>query len=125
MRENGAAFSPPPAEVGTDNAWGASPTSPVAEKQQHIPDEAANGATATAVDAEKAEKGKEKEGSPVRKFRGVPEDVQLFEVFWKQVVELIKVSISFASPSLFITRNLTRRLCRLDQTFQYKTSLRL
>lgn len=36
-------------------------------------------------------KGKEKEGTLVRKFRGVPEDVQLFEVFWKQVVELIKV----------------------------------
>jgi hypothetical protein len=35
-------------------------------------------------------KGKEKEGAAVRKFRGVPEDVQLFEVFWKQVVELIK-----------------------------------
>lgn len=33
-----------------------------------------------------------KEGTPVRKFRGVPEDVQLFEVFWKQVVELIKAS---------------------------------
>ncbi|EEB99023.1 hypothetical protein MPER_01366, partial [Moniliophthora perniciosa FA553] len=48
-----------------------------------------------AVDGEKVEevtegKGKDKEGSPVRKFRGVPEDVQLFEVFWKQVVELIK-----------------------------------
>ncbi|KIJ60581.1 hypothetical protein HYDPIDRAFT_117124 [Hydnomerulius pinastri MD-312] len=42
-------------------------------------------------------KGKEKEGSPVRKFRGVPEDVQLFEVFWKQVVELIK-----ARPDLSI-----------------------
>ncbi|KAJ4485335.1 vacuolar protein sorting-associated protein 35 [Lentinula aciculospora] len=35
-------------------------------------------------------KGKDKEGSPRRKFRGVPENVQLFEVFWKQVVELIK-----------------------------------
>ncbi|KAJ7067723.1 vacuolar protein sorting-associated protein 35 [Mycena belliarum] len=33
----------------------------------------------------------------VRKFRGVPEDVQLFEVFWQQVVELIK-----ARPDLSI-----------------------
>jgi vacuolar protein sorting-associated protein 35 len=41
-------------------------------------------------------KGKEKEGSVVRKFRGVPEDVRLFEVFWKQVVELIKVCISLS-----------------------------
>ncbi|KIJ58735.1 hypothetical protein HYDPIDRAFT_119299 [Hydnomerulius pinastri MD-312] len=46
---------------------------------------------------EEGGKGKEKEGSPVRKFRGVPEDVQLFEVFWKQVVELIK-----ARPDLSI-----------------------
>ncbi|KAF5382882.1 hypothetical protein D9757_007328 [Collybiopsis confluens] len=35
-------------------------------------------------------KEKEKEDAVVRKFRGVPENVQLFEVFWKQVVELIK-----------------------------------
>ncbi|KAJ2915638.1 hypothetical protein MD484_g4754, partial [Candolleomyces efflorescens] len=42
-------------------------------------------------------KGKEKEGSPVRKFRGIPENVQLFEVFWKQVVNLIK-----ARPDLSI-----------------------
>ncbi|KJA21857.1 hypothetical protein HYPSUDRAFT_41489 [Hypholoma sublateritium FD-334 SS-4] len=42
-------------------------------------------------------KGKEKEETHVRKFRGVPEDVQLFEVFWKQVVELIK-----ARPDLSI-----------------------
>lgn len=27
----------------------------------------------------------------VKKFRGIPEDVKLFEVFWHQVVELIKV----------------------------------
>ena len=36
-------------------------------------------------------KGKEKEGAPPKKFRGIPEDVKLFEVFWQQVVELIKV----------------------------------
>jgi vacuolar protein sorting-associated protein 35 len=36
-------------------------------------------------------KGKEKEVD-IHKFRGIPTDVQLFEVFWKQVVELIKVS---------------------------------
>lgn len=28
----------------------------------------------------------------VKKYRGIPEDVKLFEVFWHQVVELIKVS---------------------------------
>ena len=36
-------------------------------------------------------KGKEKEGAPVKKFRGIPEDVRLFEVFWHQIVELMKV----------------------------------
>jgi vacuolar protein sorting-associated protein 35 len=41
-------------------------------------------------------KEKEKEDVPVRKFRGIPEDVQLFEVFWKQVLELIKVTVRTA-----------------------------
>jgi len=59
--------------------------------------------TVTATDSsfdEKLGKGKEKEGIVVRKFRGVPEDVQLFEVFWKQVVELIKVGYHRHSFSL-------------------------
>ncbi|KAH7884051.1 vacuolar protein sorting-associated protein 35 [Phlebopus sp. FC_14] len=37
------------------------------------------------------------DGAPVKKFRGIPENVRLFEVFWKQVVELIK-----ARPDLSI-----------------------
>ncbi|WVO17904.1 tubulin beta chain [Cryptococcus depauperatus] len=36
-------------------------------------------------------------GDHVKKFRGIPEDVKLFEVFWQQVVELIK-----ARPDLSI-----------------------
>jgi len=32
------------------------------------------------------------EGGETKKFRGIPENVKLFEVFWHQVVELIKVS---------------------------------
>lgn len=53
---------------------------------------------------EKADKGKEKEKGKetekekekldepaAKKFRGIPENVELFEVFWQQVVELIKV----------------------------------
>jgi vacuolar protein sorting-associated protein 35 len=53
-------------------------------------------------EAEKLDKGKEKEkaDTPVRKFRGVPEDVQLFEVFWEQVVNLIKVSVSHHTQGL-------------------------
>ena len=39
-----------------------------------------------------AEPEKEGEQERVKKFRGVPENVKLFEVFWQQVVELIKVS---------------------------------
>ena len=35
--------------------------------------------------------GNEKSDITVRKFRGVPENVRLFEVFWQQIVELIKV----------------------------------
>jgi vacuolar protein sorting-associated protein 35 len=34
---------------------------------------------------------------PPKRFRGIPEDVKLFEVFWHQVVELIK-----ARPDLSI-----------------------
>ncbi|KAH9982074.1 vacuolar protein sorting-associated protein 35 [Lactifluus volemus] len=49
------------------------------------------------AEGENVEKGKEKEGETVRKFRGVPENVKLFEVFWEQVVNLIK-----ARPDLSI-----------------------
>lgn len=46
------------------------------------------------VDAGKVEEkpASPKVGSEIKKFRGIPEDVRLFEMFWKQVVELIKVS---------------------------------
>ncbi|KAJ3930651.1 MAG: vacuolar protein sorting-associated protein 35 [Lentinula lateritia] len=56
-----------------------------------------HGIEETSSDVTHEVKGKDKEGSPSRKFRGVPENVQLFEVFWKQVVELIK-----ARPDLSI-----------------------
>ncbi|GHJ84586.1 hypothetical protein NliqN6_0988 [Naganishia liquefaciens] len=42
------------------------------------------------------DKGKSKQGA-VKKFRGIPEDVKLFEVFWQQVVQLIR-----ARPDLSI-----------------------
>lgn len=38
------------------------------------------------------DKGKGKEGNIVKKFRGIPEDVKLFEVFWQQIVQLIRAS---------------------------------
>ena len=76
--ENGAASH---TGYGTDDSWEASvPTSPTT-----VPEAEANGVT-NEVDTALATRRK------VKKFRGVPEDVQLFEVFWRQVVELIKVS---------------------------------
>ncbi|KAF5376900.1 hypothetical protein D9615_007207 [Tricholomella constricta] len=93
-RENGRAFSP----TVESNAWGSvppTPETPTAAVESTV-------SSPTSPDApngglENLGKGKNKEGSPVRKFRGVPEDVPLFEVFWKQVVELIK-----ARPDLSI-----------------------
>ncbi len=41
------------------------------------------------------EKVEEKPKDDLKKFRGIPEDVKLFEVFWHQVVELIKVGRAF------------------------------
>ncbi len=77
-----------------DTAWStpASPAAADAEKSL------SNGGSPSA-DGEKSptsaasEKGKEKETEApvIKKFRGVPENVRLFEVFWHQVVELIKV----------------------------------
>ncbi|KAJ9113174.1 hypothetical protein QFC22_006013 [Naganishia vaughanmartiniae] len=46
------------------------------------------------------DKGKGKEGNTVKKFRGIPEDVKLFEVFWQQIVQLIRAS--HARPDLSI-----------------------
>ncbi|KAF8869536.1 vacuolar protein sorting-associated protein 35 [Mucidula mucida] len=90
-RENGTVSSPT-TSTAEENAWGTptSPTTTSASEPESGPEPTANG-----VPAE--DKGKETAGSSVRKFRGVPEDVQLFEVFWKQVVELIK-----ARPDLSI-----------------------
>ncbi|PCH33169.1 vacuolar protein sorting-associated protein 35 [Wolfiporia cocos MD-104 SS10] len=87
--------------VVTSNEWSA-PESPIAESGNKESDEEAasttvHGTEETIGETERSAnaKGKEKEVEkpeqpPMRKFRGVPEDVKLFEVFWQQVVELIK-----------------------------------
>ncbi|KAF9042116.1 vacuolar protein sorting-associated protein 35 [Panaeolus papilionaceus] len=97
-RENGfhRVSSPSSPTVDSSDVW-TTPTTPttassISESEQSPVAEGADEAS-----PETLAKGKEKEGTPVRKFRGVPEDVQLFEVFWKQVVELIK-----ARPDLSI-----------------------
>lgn len=91
---NGASSPTTEATAVESNAWGSTPTSPVADKEKEFDaaSSTAHGTEETAVEPEKVDKGKEKATEPqVRKFRGVPEDVKLFEVFWQQVVELIKV----------------------------------
>jgi vacuolar protein sorting-associated protein 35 len=76
-RANGSVSSV--GEFKTEAAWG--------EPTSLVPTEEKRGS----ADDENVEKGKEKESETVRKFRGVPENVKLFEVFWEQVVDLIKV----------------------------------
>lgn len=49
-------------------------------------------AAVASLDAAAAANEEKKDTAPVKKFRGIPENVKLFEVFWLQVVELIKVS---------------------------------
>jgi vacuolar protein sorting-associated protein 35 len=84
-RANGV--TSPARELKNEAGWGepTSPTSPAPAEEKSEP--------AGDEEGETLEKGKEKEkeGEPVRKFRGIPENVKLFEVFWEQVVELVKV----------------------------------
>ncbi|WWC99767.1 hypothetical protein V866_006672 [Kwoniella sp. B9012] len=63
------------------------PTSPVKENGESSSSPKKNGEEEK-KDATKIEEKPKEEG--VKKFRGIPEDVKLFEVFWQQVVELIK-----------------------------------
>lgn len=58
---------------GSASEWGAEVTSPTSPNQEQ-PAEVPSG--------------------PPKRFRGIPEDVKLFEVFWQQVVELIKACLS-------------------------------
>ena len=86
-RANGA--TSPVHEYKNEPGW-AEPTSPPSSARDEEKSASIDGG-----DGEKLDKGKEKVGEPVRKFRGVPENVKLFEVFWEQVVELIKVPLTF------------------------------
>jgi len=47
----------------------------------------------TVVDEKAANGDPEKTNGAPKRFRGIPENVKLFEVFWHQVVELIKVHV--------------------------------
>ena len=92
-RMNGSSVAEPPSAASDDPGWGA--TSPTADADKSFADSTLSNGDAE-VNGEKSpteEKGKEKDNGevPVKKFRGIPENVRLFEVFWHQVVELIKV----------------------------------
>ncbi|KIM39120.1 hypothetical protein M413DRAFT_236149 [Hebeloma cylindrosporum] len=90
-RENGLHRAASPTSPTSEaDVWATPPTPMTAVSVTESETSPTTAATDSSFD-EKLAKGKEKEGTPIRKFRGVPEDVQLFEVFWKQVVELIKV----------------------------------
>jgi vacuolar protein sorting-associated protein 35 len=87
----GGQASPPPTETHDTDGWGAaSPTGTPALIEKALSSEKSPESTNGDVDG-LSEKNPHLEAKAVRKFRGIPEDVQLFEVFWKQVVELIKV----------------------------------
>lgn len=91
-----------PSAGSAEDAWGN--TSPPGDMEKSFSDMSlANGNADKDVESNGlkspvSEKGKEKveekvEPEPVKKFRGIPENVKLFEVFWQQVIELIKVSL--------------------------------
>jgi vacuolar protein sorting-associated protein 35 len=85
-RANGA--TSPVHEYRNDSGWTEATSPPSSARDEEKPASTGDG------DGEKLDKGKEKVGDPVRKFRGVPENVKLFEVFWQEVVELVKVSLT-------------------------------
>lgn len=87
--------SPPPTSYG-DPVWDTE-SSTVADTDKAFGDMSiGNGEAVNGLKSPTEEKGKEKEKAgqapSVKKFRGIPENVKLFEVFWHQIVELIKVN---------------------------------
>lgn len=131
-RENGiqrSTSSPPtsPNVASEGNVWkfsqspvnAASVVSPSESETVHVPESPTN----DAAPKESVDSGRnEKESGPVKKFRGVPENVQLFEVFWKQVVELIKVCSFQFIENLDLLIKCSNH--RPELTYRYKTSPR-
>lgn len=97
---------------GGDEVWASATTAAAAAAQGEGEAKPEDGAAPAASDAAGEGDGEEKDGSAlptpldkgkgkqgaVKKFRGIPEDVKLFEVFWQQVVQLIRVSTSQTLP---------------------------
>jgi vacuolar protein sorting-associated protein 35 len=80
-----------PSTPGVENAWSGTPAEEAPADKPETNGESTEPSADGAEDKTSLDKGKGKEG-PVKKFRGIPEDVKLFEVFWQQVVQLIRVS---------------------------------
>lgn len=72
------------------DVWGSEPQSPTSARPRDAEDPNQSTHTASGEPSENDE-------ALTRKFRGIPENVKLFEVFWQQIVELIK-----ARPDLSI-----------------------
>ena len=72
------------------DVWSLEPHSPTSAPIKDVEDltQVTQGVNGESQNNEKGE-------TTVRKFRGIPENVKLFEVFWQQVVELIKVRVCF------------------------------
>ena len=70
------------------DVWSSELQSPTSTPAKDVEDlsQVTQGVTKELLDDEKGD-------IAVRKFRGVPENVKLFEVFWQQIVELIKVRV--------------------------------
>ena len=67
-------------------AWNSEPQSPASAPAKDVEDltQVTRGVNGESHNDEKSD-------ITASKFRGIPENVKLFEVFWQQVVELIKV----------------------------------
>lgn len=68
------------------DVWSSDPQSPTSAQ----PSDAENPGHVTLSVSEESPNDRNDEAT-VHKFRGIPENVKLFEVFWQQIVELIKV----------------------------------
>ena len=120
-----------PAKPAEAAEWaGEEPPSPT--KQDSAEDKSVDEEKKAAVEPEKKAEGGAEDGAvgekPVAaaepapaapaKFRGIPQDVKLFEMFWEQVVQLIKVGLCSSWTG---SQPLMRRL---DPTCPSKTSRR-
>ncbi|KZT09009.1 vacuolar protein sorting-associated protein 35 [Laetiporus sulphureus 93-53] len=134
LRQNGHATPSVESTTAVDTEWGSVPETSVlsATQEKEVDDTSTtvHGTEETDGERSPSEKGKEKEQpeSHVRKFRGVPEDVKLFEIFWQQIVELIKarpdLSIQDITALLVSLTNLSLscypdRLEYVDQVLAY------